>query len=72
MTLVPQTYADWRHCITVACGIPLTPAYIRARIDALEDPRDDHTRRFVERWGRAHHERTLGWFREALRHQGAA
>ncbi|WP_104492607.1 hypothetical protein [Paracoccus denitrificans] len=65
MNYIPQTYEEWEHCITVKCGIPLTPAYVAARIAALEDRHDFHTQRFIGRWGEAHHARTLGWFREA-------
>lgn len=65
MSYVPQTYDEWEHCITVKCGIPLTPDYIARRIVALEDSRDFHTGKFIARWGAAHHARTLDWFREA-------
>lgn len=65
MSYVPQSYDEWQHCITIKCGIPLTPDYIAMRIAALENTRDFHTEKFVARWGATHHARTLGWFREA-------
>lgn len=65
MNYVPQSYEEWEHCITVKCGIPLTPDYVAARIVALENSRDFHTEKFITRWGAAHHARTLAWFREA-------
>lgn len=65
MSVVPTRYEDWKHCITVSCGIPLTPHYVEQRITALTDTSDFHTQRFIERWGRAHHQRTLAWFRLA-------
>lgn len=65
MNHIPQTFEEWRHCITVQCGIPLTPDYVAARIAALEDRDDFQTGKFIARWGAAHHARTLGWFREA-------
>jgi hypothetical protein len=65
MNLVPQTYEEWKHCITVSCGIPLTAQYVQERLAALTDKRDFHTQRFIERWGEAHHQRTLGWFQQA-------
>ena len=34
MNYIPQTYDEWEHCITVKCGIPLTPAYVAGRITA--------------------------------------
>ena len=64
-SLVPGSYEDWRHCITVKCGLALTPAFIAARIEALEDRSDPHTQRYLSRWGEAQHARTLDWFRRA-------
>lgn len=65
MNYIPQSYEDWEHCITVACGIPLTPEYVARRIAALEDRSDFHTEKFIARWGTAHHARTVAWFRKA-------
>lgn len=65
MKFIPETYDDWKHCITVSCGIPLTPQYVQERIVALTDPKDHHTQRFIERWGQDHHTRTLAWFHKA-------
>jgi hypothetical protein len=65
MTTVPKTYDDWKHCITVDCGIALTAEYVAARIDALQDESDYHTQKFVKMWGEAHRARTLAWFRQA-------
>jgi hypothetical protein len=62
---VPETYAAWRRCIEVDCGIELTPAFIAARLQALADERDPHTRRFVAPWGEAQRRRVLGWLDEA-------
>ncbi len=62
---VPHSFAAWRRCIEVDCGIHLTPDFIAARRRALADDRDPHTRRFVAQWGEAHRRRVLGWLNEA-------
>lgn len=67
MSIVPNTYEDWKHCITVTCDIPLTPQYVEARIAALANDEDFHTQKFIERWGSAHHARTLAWFNQAAK-----
>ena len=59
--LVPESYAAWRRCIEVDCGLELTPA----RLQALADDRDPRTRRFVAQWGEAQRQRVLGWLDEA-------
>ncbi|MEM9370563.1 MAG: hypothetical protein AAGA26_05360 [Pseudomonadota bacterium] len=65
MSVIPETYEDWEHCITVKCDIPLTADFVAERIEALQDMNDHSTRRFIDRWGDAHHKRTLAWFQEA-------
>lgn len=65
MNVVPTNYEEWKHCITVSCGIPLTPDYVAQRIAALTDEQDFHTQKFITRWGQAHHARTLSWFQKA-------
>jgi len=61
----PNTFDEWKHCITVQCGIPLTADFVTGRIEALEDRSDYGTRKFIEQWGEAHHAQTLSWFRKA-------
>lgn len=63
--IVPDSYAAWRHCIEVDCGLLLGADYIRQRIAALEDTGDYHTQQFVRRWGEPHLQLVTGWFRRA-------
>ena len=49
--LVLNTYEDWKHCITVDCGIPLTREYVQQRLAALHDPKDYSRERFVAVFG---------------------
>lgn len=67
MSLVPTSYEDWRHCITVKCGIPLTQAYVAERLAALNNQSDYQTEKFINRWGAAHHARTMAWFEQAAK-----
>ena len=62
-----ETYDDWKHCITVLCRIPLTPAYVEQRLAALRDPADNGTQRFIATWGEAHLARVIDWFEQAAR-----
>jgi hypothetical protein len=64
--MIPETYAAWRHCIEIDCGIPLTAAYARERIAALADLRDFRTEQFLRLYGEAHLNRVRGWFAQAL------
>jgi len=61
---IPQSYEQWRYCIEHHCGIPLTPEFAEKRIRELDDPGNEHTQRFIESYGKRHHERVLNWFRQ--------
>ena len=60
-----KTYGDWKYCITVLCGIPLTGPYIEQRLSALRDPANNTTQKFVAVWGEQHRLRVIGWFEQA-------
>jgi len=59
------TYEEWKHCITVLCGIPLTTDYINKRIGELKDRNDYGTKKFIDTWGDAHLDQVMGWFEKA-------
>lgn len=63
---LPDSYAEWRHCIVAVCGLPLTHAFIHERLAALDDPHDHMTRTFIALYGEAHWLRTKDWFQQAL------
>ncbi len=62
-----KTYGDWKHCITVLCGIELTQSYVEQRLAALRDPADHRTQKFVATWGEAHLACVIDWFEQAER-----
>ncbi len=64
---IPQSYDEWRHCITVRCGIPLTQTFVEGRIKELRDGDHRRTREFREKYGPDHLNRVIGWFETALR-----
>lgn len=63
--MIPETYEQWRHCIEVDCGIPLTRSFIDERLQELATPSDFRTQQFIRLYGGAHRDRVLGWFRQA-------
>jgi hypothetical protein len=68
--IIPTTYASWRHCITVKCGLALTPDYIAARLAALHDEQDAHTCELRRLYGEPHYRSLLAWFAQAQREAG--
>ena len=63
----PKNYEEWKHCITVSCGIPLTTKFVKKRIAALNDPSDFNTQKFIETWGPDYHSQIIDWFEIASR-----
>ena len=61
-SIIPETYEEWRHCITVECGLELTPKYISERISALKNKDDHYTQQFVKRYGEQYLQQILSWF----------
>lgn len=64
---IPDSYAAWRHCITVECGIPLTAEFIQQRLAILSNPKEYETQRFAEVHGVHHLRAVLTWFGEAAK-----
>ena len=63
--VIPSTYEQWRECIEVRCKIPLTPTYIKERIDELEDGKHPKTKSFKKLYGQDHLQQVIAWFRQA-------
>ncbi|MGL4575261.1 MAG: hypothetical protein ACRCV9_10775 [Burkholderiaceae bacterium] len=63
---IPETYAQWHHCITVDCGIVLTRAFAEERLAVWTNAAHDEARRFDQLYGSAHRERVCQWFAQTL------
>ena len=64
-SIIPNNFAEWKHCITVECGLELTPEYIEQRILALQTSNDHYTQQFTRLYGEQHLQRVLTWFQQA-------
>ncbi len=62
---IPRDYDEWRHCITVECGIPLTAAFIDERIASMQNASDFKTQQFLRLYGQQYHRQVLTWFQQA-------
>lgn len=63
--LLPQNYEAWHRCITVDCGLELTPSFIQQRIELLQNKRDHHTKKFIDLYSERYCEIVIEWFRHA-------
>ena len=64
-SFIPRNFQQWHHCITVECGLELTPSYMAQRIESLQNNDDYYTQQFVKLYGRQHLLNVLAWFKEA-------
>ena len=63
--LIPSNYAEWKYCITVECGIPLTINYIEQRLMELKNIQSTYTQRFIKIYGKQYLENVITWFKQA-------
>lgn len=63
--VTPYNYKTWHHCITVDCGLKLTPDYIDERIASLQDKNDFRTKQFIRLYGNQYKENVIAWFKQA-------
>ncbi|MEM9387644.1 MAG: hypothetical protein AAGA68_21500 [Pseudomonadota bacterium] len=69
-TPFPQNYAQWEHCITVECGIPLTSEFVAQRLAVWRNTESDETVRFRSLYGDVYWRSVIGWFEQAERQLG--
>jgi hypothetical protein len=52
---IPQTYEEWKYCITQRCQIKLSPVFIQERLEKLADQQEAHTREYIRLYGEAYY-----------------
>lgn len=67
--MIPRTYAQWRHCITVECGILLSADFIAQRLVVWRNPQLEETQRFRRLYGDAHWQAVQRWLVQAAQEQ---
>jgi hypothetical protein len=70
--MIPQTYEQWHHCITVECGITLTPDFVSQRLTVWRNEQSEETRRFRRCYGDEHWSTVCGWFERTANELGMA
>jgi len=61
----PTNFHEWRHCIEVKCGIPLTASFILQRIEALSDLNNITTKEFTRLYGEDYRVQVIQWYQQA-------
>lgn len=68
--MIPVTFEAWLVCITVTCGIELSPDFVSKRIAALKNTNDEHTRQLVRCYGQEHVAQLIQWFEKVQNSYG--
>ena len=67
--MIPTDFREWKNCIEVSCGIPLTTAFATKRIAELNDDNNHHTKEFIRLYGNTYRLQVISWFEQSLQMQ---
>ncbi|HWB62043.1 MAG TPA: hypothetical protein VG603_00935 [Chitinophagales bacterium] len=62
--MIPQTFEQWKGCITNDCKIILTSDFARTRLLVYQDRKNQETQQFIWFYGEQHLENIIQWFKE--------
>ena len=62
---IPVNYEEWKYCITVKCGIPITKKFIEERLNVFNDSKHEYTTKFTELYGSHYTEQVVTWLETA-------
>lgn len=66
----PENYEQWHHCITVDCGIDITPDFVSQRLAVWRNADNQETQRFADLYGDDYLQAVIGWFEKAAAELG--
>lgn len=61
--MIPQTFEEWKHCISHDCNIKLTKPFAIQRLSVYENRNHPETRKFVELYGKQHLDNIIQWYK---------
>ncbi len=64
--MLPQTFHDWRNCITNDCKINLTREFAAERLAVYQDKQHPETQKFISLYGEFHLYNVINWFSQIL------
>jgi hypothetical protein len=69
--MIPNNYTEWKSCIERDCGIQLTTAFAKERIQALTDRKNPHTDSFIKCYGMPYYQQVMEWFQSLIKEKQA-
>ncbi len=62
--MIPQTFEEWKDCITKDCKIKLTSDFAQNRLKIYEDRNKPETQRFIQLYGTDHLNNIIYWLKK--------
>lgn len=62
--MIPQTFDQWKHCITIDCKINLTHEFAQQRLTVYQDKQNTETKKFISLYGEQHLNNIIQWLRQ--------
>ena len=59
--MIPNTFEDWKKCITKDCNIKLTKNYAKSRLVVYLDAKNKETHKFISLYGDQHLKNIKKW-----------
>lgn len=62
--MIPQTFEQWKNCITNDCKITLTKEFVQSRLHVYLDDKNSETQKFVSLYGEQHLQNIINWLKQ--------
>lgn len=62
--MIPQTFIEWKDCITKGCKIELTKEFAHTRLRVYENSANPETQKFVKLYGQQHLNNIIRWYKQ--------
>lgn len=62
--MIPQTFEQWKNCITNDCKINLTKDFAKQRLAVYLDKQNTETQLFISLYGEQHLSNIISWYKQ--------
>ena len=62
--MIPQTFDEWKNCVTSDCKINLTKTFAQQRLAIYQDIKSRETQKFISLYGEQHLQNIIKWFKQ--------
>ena len=62
--MIPETFKEWKLCISVQCNIHLNADFARERLAVLQNNEHLETQKFKALYGQKHLDNIINWFKQ--------